>query len=151
MSSSSSSSYSFSSSSSSSAAPLTWPTLSKGLAFEIVEEVADHGVQASDPSHGLPTTARRTYKATRRLTVKIRHMTLTDRVALARFYLTTTSGPVTTFELTHPKSDQIWRVRFDPDHPPQWSQATDHPDRHHFDGWLVEDITDGYCLGVYDA
>lgn len=78
-------------------------------------------------------------------------MTDADRIALAKFYLTTTAGSTRVWEWTHPKTAQTWLLRFDPARPPSYSRAKRQPDKHHAELTVVEDIADGYLLGVYDS
>ncbi|HUX17078.1 MAG TPA: LamG domain-containing protein [Phycisphaerae bacterium] len=147
---SSSSSYSFSSSSTSSAGPLEFVSLGKGVDMAIREEVADAGLLASDPSAGRRLVTDPIYKAAHRHKLSISYMSVSDRILLARFYLTTTTGACRVWEWTHPKSDQVWLLRFDPQVPPVYGRHAEQPDKHHAELTVLEDITDGYVLGVYD-
>lgn len=149
--SSSSSSYSFSSSSSSSAAPLQFVKLSKGVDMAIDETVADAGLLASDTETGRRLIDSDTYKAVHRHTMSISYMSQADRIALARFYLTTTTGACRVWEWTHPKSGQLWLLRFDPDSPPTYGRHANQPDKHYAKLTVVEDIADGYVTGVYQS
>ena len=149
-SSSSSASYSFSSSSTSSAGPLEFVSLGKGVDMAIREEGADAGLLASDPSAGRRLVTDPIYKAAHRHKLTISYMSVTDRILLARFYLTTTTGACRVWEWTHPTSAQVWLLRFDPQVPPVYGRHAEQPDKHHAELTVLEDITDGYVLGVYD-
>jgi hypothetical protein len=150
-SSSSSSSYSFSSSSSSSVAPLQFPTLGKGVEFQIDEDVPDAGQWVSDADQGRRDVAVETYKAVHRHRLRIRYMSSADRRTLARFYLNTTVGSSRVFEWLHPMSGQLWLLRFDAERAPVWRRAERQPEKHHVDFAVIEEIADGYCLGIYDS
>lgn len=146
---SSSSSWSFSSSSASSAAPLAFPTLSKGVDLSVGEPVADAGLLASDPNEGARLVDAYTFRALHRLVLSVSFMSQADRRTLARFYLTTCTGPVRTWEYTHPKSGQVYLVSFDPETPPVWNREARQPDKHHAELTLLEYPRDGYLAGVY--
>jgi concanavalin A-like lectin/glucanase superfamily protein len=149
--SSSSSSYSSSSTSSSSSSlgPLQFPALSKGVDVAITEDVADTGELVSDPNRGRRLLAEDAYKAAHRLRLTISYMSAADRVTLARFYLHTTVGGVCVWEWRHPKSDQLWLLRFDPRRPPVYSRQPRQPDKHRAELTVVEALADGYLTGIY--
>ncbi len=148
-SSSSESSWSLSSSSESSATARTWPTLSRGYDLEIVEEVDDDGIGASDPQYGQVLTTPNFYRAVHRLRLSMRYLSQADRVTLERWILETTIGTVHAFEVTHPKTAQTWLVRFDPAAPPRWATEPKNMEKHRFEAELLEDIGDGYLMGIY--
>jgi len=119
--------------------------------MDIREEVAAAGLLASDEGRGKQLVAADAYKAARRLRLTISYMSTADRRSLARFYLDTTVGPCRVWEWTHPKSGQTHLLRFDPESPPVYRRAARHPDRHHAEIPVVEDLADGYVTGVYGS
>ena len=116
----------------------------------IREEGADAGLLASDPSAGRRLVTDPIYKASHRHKLTISYMSAADQILLARFYLTTTTGACRVWEWTHPTSAQVWLLRFDPQTPPVYGRHAEQPDKHHAELTVLEDITDGYVLGVYD-
>jgi len=117
----------------------------------MIESVDDHGTPASEPAEGKTWVGLIYYKAVHQLHMTIRYMTTADRITIARFYLNDTIGGVHPFELIHPKTGQTWLVRFDPDRPPQWSLEPRLWEKHRCEIWFLEDIADGYLLGIYGS
>lgn len=146
-----SSSYSFSSSSSSSASPLQFVTLTKGVDVEIAETVADAGLLASDEQTGRRRVTDMLYRAKHRLTMSISYMGVTDRINLAKFYLSTTTGACRVWEWTHPKSGETWLLRFDRESPPVYGRHANQPDRFFAQLTVIEELADGYLTGIYGS
>lgn len=128
---------------------MTFPDLGKGVDVTLSEEVADDGARDSGAAGGRRLIGQAAYKTMHRHRLTVSFMALADRITLAQFYLSTTVGAVRVWEWTHPKTEQTWLLRFDPDQPPVWSRERRQPDRHHAELTVVEDITDGYVRGVY--
>lgn len=149
-SSSNSSSSSSSASSSSSFVPPTWPTLSKGVEFDVQELPGSDDVTLP-LGNGRDKVRPRYTRRPHRWRIKYRLLPLADYLALETFYLVTCRRSKYTFEWTDSGMDQVWLVRFDPGVPPRWRGMPEQPDKYTFDAVLKEETIGTYGAGGYGA
>lgn len=151
LSSSSFSSFSSSSwSSSSSFVPLTFPTLSKGVEFDTREEPGAEDITmplGCGPTKVRPRFTRRRH----RWRMRIKLLTLADRLTLEHFYLVDCRRSKYTWEFLEQGMNQTWLVRWDPDEPPRFSTNPRLPEKYDFEAVLLEDCAGSYGSGKYGA
>ncbi len=150
-SSSSSLSSSSSDSSSSSFVPLTMPTLSKGIEFDVQELPGAHDITmplGNGQTKGRPRYTRRPH----RWRIRYRLLSLDDRMTLERFYLVQCKRSKYTFEFVEQGMNQTWLVRWDPDEPVRIEHEERSPGKFRFTGVLLEETAHGnYGPGGYGA